>query len=307
MSTPPVTDITDGLQFPEGPVALPNGDVIVVELGGGCITRVHPDGSKETVATPGGSPNGQAIGPDGAMYVCNSGGWDFRDLMGFTIPETHLPEHHSGGRIERIDLDSCDVKVLYTECDGHKLIGPNDIVFDEHGGMYFTDHGRREGRLHHVGAIYYAQPDGSSIVEVAFPSDQPNGIGLSPDGNTLYAAETSTGRLYAWTLTGPGTVAEGPMGGTGGTPICGLPGFQLFDSLGVDSAGNVVVATLVTGCLSVISPTGELLDQVMTGDPMTTNVCWGGEDLKTAYVTCSGSGRLVSIPWERPGLKLNFQ
>jgi gluconolactonase len=307
MSTPAVTDVTDGLQFPEGPVALPNGDVIVVELKGGCITRVHPDGSKETVAAPGGSPNGQAIGPDGALYVCNSGGWDFRDIMGFAVPETHLPAHHSGGRIERVDLDSGDVKVLYTECDGNKLIGPNDIVFDEHGGMYFTDHGRREGRVQHVGAIYYAQPDGSSITEVVFPSESPNGIGLSPDGNTLYAAETNTGRLYAWTLTGPGEVAEGPMGGTGGTPICGLAGFQLFDSLGVDSAGNVVVATLVTGCLTVISPTGDVLDQVMTGDLMTTNVCWGGPDLTTAYVTCSGTGRLVSIPWERPGLRLNFQ
>ena len=129
---------------------------------------------------------------------------------------------------------------------------------------------------------------------------------FSPDGSTMYAAETNTGRLYAWTLAGPGKVAEGPMGGTGGTPIAGLHGFQLFDSLGVDSAGNVVVATLVSGCLTVVSPTGEMLDQVMTGDPMTTNVCWGGEGLETAFVTCSATGRLVSIPWERPGLKLNF-
>src|SRR5262249_12269602 len=153
MSTPEITEITDGLQFPEGPVALDNGDVLVVELQGGCITRVRPDGKKETVATPGGSPNGAAIGPDGALYGCNSGGWDFRDLMGMTIPELQIPSHHSGGRIERIDLDSGDVKVLYTECDGHKLIGPNDLVFDAHGGMYFTDHGRHEGRVEHLGAI----------------------------------------------------------------------------------------------------------------------------------------------------------
>jgi gluconolactonase len=88
--------------------------------------------------------------------------------------------------------------------------------------------------------------------------------------------------------------------------ICGLPGLQLFDSLGVDSDGNVVVATLVTGALTVISPAGEVLDQVMLGDPMVTNVCFGGDDLRTAYATLSGSGRLVSIPWPRPGLKLNY-
>jgi gluconolactonase len=305
MSTPQITEITDGLQFPEGPVCMPDGSVIVVELMGGCITRVQPDGKKETVATPGGSPNGAAIGPDGALYVCNSGGWDFYELMGMKIPQTELPAHHSGGRIERVDIDSGDVKVLYTECDGHKLIGPNDIVFDAQGGMWFTDHARREGRVQHIGAIYYAQPDGSSIKEVIFPSDGPNGIGLSPDGSRLYAAETHTGRVYAWDITAPGEVARNEAGATGSL-LCGLPDMQLFDSLGVDSDGNVVVATLVTGALTVISPEGKVLDQVLTGDPMTTNVAWGGDDLKTAYVTCSGTGRLISLPWPRPGLPLHF-
>ena len=305
MSQPEITEITTGLDFPEGPVAMPDGSVIVVEMGQGAITRVRPDGTHENVATPGGSPNGLAIGPDGALYVCNSGGWDYWDLMGFKIPETELPAHHSGGRIERVDIDSGDVKVLYTECDGHKLIGPNDIVFDAHGGMWFTDHARREGRVQHLGGIYYAQPDGSAITEVIFPSESPNGIGLSPDGSVLYAAETHTGRVYAWNITGPGEV-ETTIAGATGALLIGLPGMQLFDSLGVDSDGNVVVATLVTGALTVISPQGEVLEQVPTGDPMTTNVCWGGADMRTAYVTCSGTGRLISMPWPRPGLKLNY-
>jgi gluconolactonase len=306
MSQPEITQITDGLRFPEGPVAMPDGSVLVVELMAGCVTRVRPDGSKETVAEPGGSPNGAAIGPDGALYVCNSGGWDFHEVMGLAIPSTDLPAHHGGGRIERIDIDSGDVKVLYTECDGHKLIGPNDIVFDAQGGMWFTDHARREGRVQHLGAIYYAQPDGSSIREVVFPSESPNGIGLSPDGSRLYAAETHTGRVYAWEVVAPGEVATNAAGATGAV-LCGLPGLQLFDSLGVDGDGNVVVATLVTGALTVISPAGEVLDQVLIGDPMTTNVCWGGADMKTAYVTCSGTGRLVSLPWPRPGLRLHFR
>lgn len=305
MSTPKITEITDGLRFPEGPVAMADGSVIVVELMGGCITRVQPDGSKETVATPGGSPNGAAIGPDGALYVCNSGGWDFLDLMGMAIPNVELPEAHTGGWIERVDLVTGETKVLYTECDGHKLIGPNDLVFDEHGGFWFTDHARRQGRIHHYGAIYYAQPDGSSIREVVFPVDQPNGIGLSPDGTRLYVAETNAGRVYAFTVTGPGELEQNAAG-PAGPMICGLPGMQLLDSLGIDSDGNVVVATLLTGCLTVISPNGDILDQAMIGDPMTTNVCWGGDDLKTAYVTCSATGRLVSIPWPRPGLPLHY-
>src|SRR3954447_24398680 len=305
MSQPAFEEITSGLQFPEGPVWMADGTVLVTELKGGRIQRVHPDGRKEVVAEPGGSPNGLAVGPDGALYVCNSGGWDFLEIGDFTIPESTLPASHSGGRIERIDPATGDVTVLYTECDGNPLIGPNDLVFDAQGGMWFTDRGRRGGAVRHVGAIYYAQPDGSEIREVVFPSESPNGIGLSPDGARLYAAETHTGRVYAWNVTGPGEVEQNAAGAAGAM-ICGLPGMQLFDSLGIDSDGNVVVATLVTGALTVISPTGEVLDQLLTGDPMTTNVCWGGDDLCTAYVTCSGTGRLISLQWPRPGLKLNY-
>ena len=300
-----VTVLASGLRFPEGPVALADTSILFVEIRRRTLSRLTPDGTVEVVAEPGGGPNGAAIGPDGACYLANDGGcFSWLDVAGLCLPGP-LPEDYSGGRIERVDLDTGDVKVLYTECDGHKLIGPNDIVFDADGGMWFTDHARREGRVQHLGAIYYAQPDGSSINEVVFPSESPNGIGLSPDGSRLYAAETHTGRVYAWNITAPGEV-ERIGDAPAGQLLCGLPGMQLFDSLGVDGDGNVVVATLVTGALTVIAPTGEVLDQVMTGDPMTTNVCWGGDDLRTAYVTCSGTGRLISLPWPRPGLPLNF-
>jgi gluconolactonase len=307
MSQPNITEIATGLQFPEGPAWREDGTLLCVELKRGTVDRVHPDGTVEVVASPGGSPNGLAVGPDGAVYVCNSGGWDFHEVMGLTIPGTELPSHHSGGRIERVDLATGDVTVLYTECDGHPLIGPNDIVFDAAGGMWFTDHSRNRERDRPHGGVYYAQPDGSSIREVLYPLEAPNGIGLSPDGSRLYVAETHTGRLFAWNLSAPG-VAEVPGGpaGPGGELLCGLPGMQLFDSLGVDGDGNVVVGTLVTGALTVVSPQGEVLDQALLGDPMVTNVCFGGDGLRTAFATLSGTGRLVSFEWPRPGLRLNF-
>jgi gluconolactonase len=140
MSEPTTTELASGLGFPEGPVWMPDGTVLVTEMKHGRVTRVFPDGHRDVVAEPGGSPNGLAIGPDGALYVCNSGGWDYFELGTLTIPQTDLPAHHSGGRIERVDLTTGDVKVLYTECDGHPLIGPNDLVFDDQGGMWFTDH-----------------------------------------------------------------------------------------------------------------------------------------------------------------------
>lgn len=88
--------------------------------------------------------------------------------------------------------------------------------------------------------------------------------------------------------------------------LCGLPGYQLFDSLAVDGDGNVCVATLVNGGISVISPEGELVDFFPTGDILTTNVCFGGPDLKTAYVTVSGTGKLLKMPWKCAGAKLNY-
>jgi gluconolactonase len=76
--------------------------------------------------------------------------------------------------------------------------------------------------------------------------------------------------------------------------------------MAVDGDGHVCVATLINGGVTVISPKGEIVDFVATGDIMTTNICFGGPDLRTAYITLSGTGRLVSMPWPRPGLKLPF-
>ncbi len=302
-----LTEIATGLQFPEGPVWTADGSLLCVEIKRRTVDRVHADGTVEVVAEPGGGPNGLAIGPDGAVYVCNSGGWDFHEIGGLTITAQLQPADYSGGRIERVDLATGEVTVLYGECDGHPLVGPNDIVFDASGGFWFTDHGKFRERERTHGGVYYARPDGSSIREVIYPLDSPNGIGLSPDGARLYAAETYTGRVYQWELTGPGEIAGGvSIAAGGGSLLHGAPGLQLFDSLGVDGAGNVVVGTLVNGGLTVISPDGASVEHVALPDPMVTNVCFGGDGLRTAFVTLSATGKLVSLPWPRPGLALAF-
>jgi gluconolactonase len=300
-------DVASGLQFPEGPVALPDGSVLVVEIRRGTLTRVAPDGRTTIVARTGGGPNGAAIGPDGSVWICNNGGFEWHDLGGMSVPGNQ-PHDYIGGRIQRVDLATGAVEDVYTACDGRPLRGPNDIVFDATGGFWFTDHGKLRERDRDRTGVFYARADGSSIREVIFPLDAPNGIGLSPDGTRLYVAETWTGRLWYWDLDAPGQVAGGMgFGPAGGSLLAGLPGYQLFDSLAVDGDGNVCVATLVTGAITVIAPDGTVIEQVSTGDPLTTNVCFGGADLRTAYITCSGSGRLVATAWPRPGLRLAWQ
>lgn len=300
--------IAEGLRFPEGPVAMPDGSVILTEIAAGRITRVAPDGTKTIVATTGGGPNGLAIGPDGKLYCCNNGGFEYHDAGGMLAP-AGIAQDYSGGRIERIDLATGSVEILYKSGDfGCVLRGPNDIVFDDAGGFWFTDHGKIDyaARVHDVVGIFYGRADGSHLEEVIFPSHNPNGIGLSPDGKTLYAAETYTCRLTKFNVIAPGKVdgAGGPAGP--GIPLYRPAGYKFFDSLGVEACGNICVATIGECGISVISPEGELVEFVATDDIFTTNICWGGADRMTAFVTLSGSGRLAAIDWARPGLKLQY-
>lgn len=296
--------VTSGLKFPEGPVAMADGSVLVVELFGECVTRVRPDGSTETVAEVPGGPNGLAVGPDGAVYICNNGGsFGAIEHDGRLYPGPFDPDRYIGGRVQRLDLATGTVTDLYTECDGHPLCGPNDLVFDAHGGFYFTDHGIRRPRSSDLTGIYYAAIDGSSIREVVFPTEAPNGIGLSPDGTVLSWSETHTGRVFARRVVAPGVVEGGP--GLASL-LCGLGGAQLLDSLAIDADGNVCVATLIRGAITVITPDGTIADVVETGDRMNTNICFGGPDLTTAYVTCSGEGTLLAGAWPRPGLRLAY-
>jgi gluconolactonase len=308
MAVSALRELASDLQFPEGPVAMRDGSVVFVEIAGKRITRVSAEGSLEVVAEPGGGPNGAAIGPDGKLYVCNNGAaFDYVPMQGMMFP-VQPPSAHEGGRIERVDLGSGEVEVLYTECDGRPLRGPNDLVFDAHGGFYFTDHGIREERTADRTGVFYATTDGSQIREVLFPLDAPNGVGLSQDGSRLYVAETYTASVWWWDVAGPGEpVAAESLFPHGGTMLARLPGFQFLDSLGVDGDGNVCVATLGSGGITSLSPEdGSVVEFVETGDLLTTNICFGGEDLRTAYLTLSASGRLVATEWPRPGLELAF-
>lgn len=300
-----VHEITDRLRFPEGPVALADGSVLVVEIQRGTLSRVHPDGTVAVVAECRGGPNGAAIGPDGAVYVCNNGGFAWHERGDETLPGLQ-PEDYLGGRIQRVGFDGT-VTDLYTAVDGHGLRGPNDLVFDAHGGFYFTDLGKTRSRDRDRGGLYYAAADGTRVDEVAYGLTEPNGVGLSPDGSRVYVAETVTGRVWYWDVDGPGRLRPG-SGPAGATLLHGLDGYQRLDSLAVDSEGNVCVATLETGAITVFAPDGRIVDVVRPPkhDSHITNICFGGSDLRTAYITASGTGKLYAGQWHCPGLRLNF-
>jgi len=296
--------LAKGLKFPEGPVAMPDGSVLVVEIQGQRLMRVLPNGDLKVAAHLGGGPNGAALGPDGCCYVCNNGGFSWRTDDGFTRP-TGESADYTGGCIQRVNLADGKVETLYTHCNGVPLRGPNDIVFDAHGGFWFTDFGKKFADRLLLGGLYYARADGSLIRRAAFPFMTPNGIGLSPDGKTLYAAETETSRLWSYPVRGPGELQLQPFPSpNGGQLVHGLPGYQRFDSLALEESGNICVATLVSGGISVFSPDGKLIEFHEAPEGYCTNICFGGPERRTAYITLSGYGQLFEAEWPRPGLRL---
>jgi gluconolactonase len=303
--------VAEGLAFPEGPIAMDDGSVIVVEIRGGCITRCWGDGRTEVIATTGGGPNGAAIGKDGAIYVCNLGEVD-------RTRGVHLSGPGECGRIERIDVATGKVERLYTECDGKDLGSPNDLVVDEAGGIWFTDIGRNYEDCWTRSALYYCTPDGSSIRKVfskavggwGFGADSYNGVGLSPDQKTVYVADMRPARVTAFALDGFGELAPGS--GPNGSPDVIVANVRAgnnllaLDSLAVTKSGKICVGTIFTGGIAVVDPATGESEHVAFPDQMTTNICFGGEDMRTAYITQSRGGKLIKTRWPEPGLKLNY-
>jgi gluconolactonase len=156
--------------------------------------------------------------------------------------------------------------------------------------------------------VYYARADGSAIRRAIFPLEGPNGIGLSPDEKTVYVAESHTGRLWAFQVGEPGHIVRHPDAAVPwekGHMVWAPDYYAILDSLAVDEHGNVCVADIPSGGITVISPEGRRIAQYGMPDQFTTNICFGGFDLRTAYITLSSTGQVVSMPWPHPGLRLN--
>lgn len=283
-----------GFRFPEGPAIGPDGSVYLVELGGGRVSAVSPSGETRVFAHVGGSPNGGAFGPDGALYVCNNGG---------RHPAAASTDNEPGAgdapeTIQRVAPDGT-VSVVVSEIDGVGLNAPNDICFDGHGGYYFSDPTWEfsEDGMAGPGSICYVDRDGrASRVHTGLRF--PNGVGLSADRRALLITESSTGDIWALSIEGAGVTGEIRRFGS-----CGAG--ALPDGFALDQTGRVLVAGHGTDQIYVFDADGNLESTVPLGAGAgPSNVCFGGAEHRTVFVTAANSGDLLAFEWPIPGDRL---
>jgi gluconolactonase len=276
------TVLANGLAFPEGPVLLKDGSVVVVEILGDKLTRFATDGSISKLADIGPGPNGLGLGPDGKLYVLTNGG---------------RPGNTNGGSVKRLNIVTGAIETLYTEFNSEKLKGPNDVVFDEWGDFWFSDFAGS--------AVYNARTDGKTLTLVA-KLEGANGIALAPDRRTLYVVQAREKKIASFAIKARGQLVQ-EAGVAKVTTLAILA--DGLDSMKVEASGNLLIASGEAG-ITTVSPQGKIIDKTPINGLRVTNLVFAGKDLRTLYVTGnergSSTGQVVSLPWSRVGLKLLY-
>ncbi len=343
LDTSKIEIISSTLEYPEGPIHCSDGSIIVVEIKGERLTKVAPCGTKTTLAELPGGPNGAAVGPDQCIYVCNDGGFEWmpipnvnKEKIIWVGGDQPKGDAYKGGSLQKVNTLNGEVSTLFTDCrergypdptgaafpawnPAFDLKGPDDLVFDQAGGIWFSDFGKTRERDRDITGLYYVSPDQKTITQMAYPLNSPNGIALSPDGKRLYFALTYERKVMYFELSGPGEIKRNSASMDGAYLLTAdLEGQAILDSMAIDVEGNIYLATMlpqgntpeINGGISIISPDGvvEYVEITLPDGsfaPLPSNICFGGDDMKTAYVTCGGSGYLLKMPSAIAGLKLN--
>lgn len=285
MTTMPVPRVArpelrvSGLGFPEGPVVLPDGRIAFVDLRHQSV-RTHDGQTTTVLANVPGSPNGMRLGPDGALYIANNGG-----IAPETLEVLWRADPEITGRIQRLTLTG-EMTDYAVGLPGPAPRRPNDLNFDEDGGLLFTDPTNWEvlpdERAYQVGHVCRVGSDGGVVVLAEVPGF-PNGLGLGPDG-ALYVAQSIYQRILRFPWQGDQLGAPSVW--------CRLPDTVNPDGI-LWQGDRLFVAGSVGDEIDLVGPDGQVLSRLATGtlsDP--TNLCVRDGAL---WVTLGLPGQLVSI------------
>jgi gluconolactonase len=293
-----LTVLAQGFRSPEGPTVLPSGSVAFTTLAGDIMT-VSPSGQLGTLVSSLPGVIGTVLGPhrENALYIAKYDADHANLIEGRDSGVGRAPKE---GAILRLDLHSRALGTLYTQWDEQPLQGPNDLLIDGFGDLWFTDY--------FVPALFWARTDGSAIRRMVYPLPDANGIALSPDRRSLYLVSES--KLVVYTITARGQLAQDAET-TQVRTLATLPDKWRVDGIKTEAGGNIVLACWDEG-LVVISPQGETLSQTRLPGLGVSNFVFGGPRMRTLYMTTTvdgtgangqPQGRVVAMAWPRPGLK----
>ncbi len=256
--------------FLEGPSFDRSGNLYVNDVPYGRLFRISPAGEFELALQYDGEPCGHKIHKDGSGYITDQRlGLLKADLAGGTV-SPHLPRRYTEG-----------------------FRGLNDLCFSDSGDIYFTDQGLSD-LSHPYGRVFRLSPDGTlrCLMENA-PS--PNGIVLSPDGNTLYVAMTRANAIWRLPLMVDGSATK--IGS-----FINLSGGVGPDGIAIDQSGGLVVAHPGLGVVWVFDKNGEPTHRITSPvGSFVTNVAFGGPDNRTIFATESHSGSIIMAEVDIPG------
>jgi gluconolactonase len=252
------TLLASGLGFPEGPVVMGDGRIVLCDGNTGELL-VYAAGTVSAYAHTGGSPWGALLGSDGAIYLTQGG----------NVPGSGDTSAVSG--IQRVGPDG-SVELLFSEVAGYPLYGPNDLAFGPDGRLWFTESGSEQDFRFDVrspGRLFAVGPSGAGEMLAELPGVYPNGIAFDAR-QRLYWTESMQHRVRRLEDGKPVT-------------FCQLPGTHVPDGMAFAADGRLFVATTVSQGVTVVSPDGAVLEEIRLGEHA-TNCIFDGSDL---YVTAT--------------------
>ncbi len=263
-----VSVFATGFEFPEGPAFDRYGNLFVVDVNTGDVSKITPKGEVEKFLNTGGKPNGANFHANGDLYIAD------REKGIIAVS----PEGNA--------------RVVADSYRGKKLHGPNDLVFDYDGNLYFTDpHG--SSAEDPFGCIYRIQPDGDMTC-LASGLPFPNGLVAERDGSFLFVAITRKNRILRYVLDPPvRSYLFSQLNGGWGP-----------DGMALDESGNMYIAQYGGGDVLIVNIKGELIERIPVSGNFPTNVAFGGPDRKTLYVTEVETGSVYRFDTDCPGLEL---
>ena len=257
-----VVQLADGFAFTEGPACDAEGNVLFTDQPNDRILKWSIDGKLSTFKQPSGRSNGLCFDAEGRLWACA----DEKNELWTIKPD---------GAVE----------VVVKDFEGKLLNAPNDLWIRPDGGVYFSDpfyardYWKRGPSEQSVEGVYYLSPDRAKLVRVAADLEQPNGLIGTPDGKTLYVADIRANKTYAYEIQADGSLANKRL-------FCELGS----DGMTIDNEGNVY---LTGRGVIVFNARGEKIKTIPVDAKWTANVCFGGKDRHTLFIT--SSDKLLSL------------